>query len=492
MNRRGGVESFDFSPAVPPHLSSILEGAFRSLQIVLPPLREDTTWRTVERDANGECLSSYNAGPGGTIRKRRLSYAAPRNEGNLFLRTSILSSDVRAEVDDGWLKNLYVYEKSEFYTDASSRMAAGENNVILELLPFSPDKNASIWKETRTAAQIRSRFENERNAVATERRRRESMPVEPPEKKMEIPYDMELARRFVSELTTEHARLTELVTWLNANPEAAMRVPGLLLKIEDDALHNYIILALQQSGTPHAQSALCSILGDPQYGRMNRLRATAAFSFVKNPTEESIRELRKIADARVGDGEYANTAHLALGGSAFRVREADPQRYAPLAEDLKNRLSAAQAGKEPGGERVALLAIGNARDAGFLPQVTPYLRGDDPSNREVASGTLQHMRGSEVARLLGERLESDPEVRVRRAAAKSLAEQPTDSQTVNFAIGRMAREEDGAVQTELARYLGRAATRDTNARAALENLWNTSDNRDVLRIVRDVRRGRTP
>ena len=63
---------------------------------------------------------------------------------------------------------------------------------------------------------------------------------------------------------------------------------------------------------------------------------------------------------------------------------------------------------------------------------------------------------------------------------------------LNFVIGRLNREEDASVQTDLARYLGRAAARDSDAREALERLWSTSDNRDVLRIVRDVRRGRTP
>ncbi|MCL2010917.1 MAG: HEAT repeat domain-containing protein, partial [Synergistaceae bacterium] len=145
-----------------------------------------------------------------------------------------------------------------------------------------------------------------------------------------------------------------------------------------------------------------------------------------------------------------------------------------------------------GGERVALLAIGNARASSFLPQVTPYLRGNDPAYREVAAGTLQHMRGPEVTSLLTERLNADPDARVRRAAAKSLAEQPADLLTMNFVIGSIDREKDATVQTELARYLGRAAARDSNARAALERLWNTSDNRDALRIVRDVRRGRTP
>ena len=497
MNHRGGVLDFDFHPATPPHLTSILEGAVRSLQILLPSTRAGEAasgsgaWRTVERDANGECLSYYSAVSNGAIQKRRLSYAPPRSDGSaISIRTSILSSDIRAEVDDGWLVNLYAYEMSEFFTDASSRLGTGENNVTLELLPFTPDKDALIWRETRTPDQIIGWFNHERIVMAAEQQRRESKPVEPPESNMEVLYTMELALRLTPDLTTDHARLAELVAWLNANPDAALLAPGMMLKIEDDALHNYIILALQQSGTPHAQSALCSLLVEPQQSRMNRLRATAAFSFVRNPTEDSIRVLRATADSQ--EEEYANTALLALGGSAFRVREAESGRYAPLADDLRSRLLATQMKKQPGNERVALLAIGNARDSGFLPQVTPYLKGNDPAYREVAAGTLQHMRGPEVTSLLVERLNADPEVRVRRVAAKSLAEQPADPQTMNFVIGRIDRESDAVVQTELARYLGRAAARDSSARAALDRLWTTSDNRDLLRIVRDVRRGRTP
>jgi hypothetical protein len=496
LSRRGSVEGFDFHPDLPPNLTSILEGAFRSLQILLPSPNDGknaVAWRTAERDANGECLVSYSLSPDGTIRKRRLSYAPQKNEGDtISMRTAILSSDIRAEADDEWLKNLYANERSEFWSNSSTRVAAGENRVTLELLPFSPDINAQIWRETRTAAQIKGWYDHERNVIAALRQKQESKPVKALDTSaggLHV-YDVELAMRFVPELTTEHARLAELVAWLNANPEAALRVPGLILKIDDDTMHNYIILALQQSGTPHAQNALCTLLSEPQYGRMNRLRATAAFSFVKNPTEDAIKVLRAVADGR--EDEYASTAHLALGGSAYRVREATPERFAPLADDLVKRLSDAQIKKEPGGERVALLAIGNARDASFLPQVTPYLKGDDPAYREVAAGTLMHMRGPEVMRLLEERLNSDPEARVRRAAAKSLSEQPTDSQTVSFVIGRMDKEKDAAVQTDLVRYLGRSALRDTNARAALERLWAVSENRDVLRVIRDVRKGRTP
>jgi hypothetical protein len=453
------------------------------------------------------------ASEGGKIRKRRLSYAAQSMEA---MRVVIASSDISGTVDDGWVTELSGNESAEFLM-GSSRIGAADNEFSLSLLPFERrETSLTLWSEYRTPDQIRGWFSvrradleyrkrmaqrgspaptgNDRSLTEKEKQDRKSL------------YEAELALLLTPELS-ERARLMELKEFLNANPEAAALMPGMIARSENDDVNSRAILALQLSGTPASQGALCVILDDPQQRRMDRLRATAAFSFVDSPTDESVTVLKKASDGM--DIEFSSTALLALGGSGYRVRETDPERYSPLADELLTRLAAAQArtvaataGQGIGGqnkntrdplERTALLAIGNARDVAFVPQVAPYMTDGDPAFREAAAGVLRHMGGPEATKLLLERLDQDDSNRVRLAAAKSLAEQPLTETVLKYATDAVTRESDGAVATELARCLGRAAAkRDASARATLEQLWETSDNRDVLRVIRDVRRGRTP
>ena len=496
-NALGYVQRFEFPPDIPEALAAVLEGAVRAVQIALPeeaaPRGETPSWRTTETDSNGRNLAAYAMTQDGGIRKRRLSYGSEADAPNASnapknpIRTSVRSSDILGVVDDGWIVRVKGYEENEFFA-GGGRLATGKNIFSMALLPFEPEKSgASIWNDRRTAEQVRSWFVAMRGRMEAERKF-----AGEPARESRTPQNMraQLAARLVPDLVRNRGLFNELVAFLTENPEAAAMMPEMILGIRDDALNDRLILALQLCGTPAAQEALCSIMGDARHERLNRLRATASFSFVELPTAESIAALRRAADS--AEAEYAGTALLAIGGSAAKLRDADPPRYAEVAKDLRTRLGSARESGTYGAERTALHAIGNAGDPAFLPEVEAYLKGEDASNRVVAAESMRHMRGAEVDRLLIERIESDTVADVRRAAAKSLAEQPSDPETVRRISGAIESEHDRAVETEMAVYLGRSAQKNPEARATLERLWDTTDNRDVLRVIRDVRRGRTP
>ena len=162
--------------------------------------------------------------------------------------------------------------------------------------------------------------------------------------------------------------------------------------------------------------------------------------------------------------------------------------YEEAAEDLRRRVRSAKESGDPGGERTALLAIGNMQDERMLADVTPYLYSDDPAMRRAAAGILAGMPGERTCAVIVSTLAAESDERVRQAAAKSLEDQPFDKDTVDYAIGAIGRENNPSVEAGLAAYLAKSAKRSPEARQALERLWDVTPNREVLKIIRDLRK----
>ena len=510
---RGAVRSFDFPPDTPDVFSSILEGIVRSIQLVLPKdesaVDKNGAWKSLETDANGDCLVSYSPIPagssgspnppqnsGGAARKTRLAYSAPVG-GETPLHASILSSDVTMSFDGAWITGAEGKERMDFRSPSGQRMGMAAVGVRMKEIPSPTDKTAAIWRETRTAREIGSWFAARRNAVSAlervEQSARERALADGGNEAGKITDKarimIELANYLTLQMTAEPSLRNKFTEYLKANPEAAAIV-GEIMPNMDDSVAQYAVLALQSAGTPACQAALCAIMTGERQSRMNRLRATAAFSFVESPTPKSLDTLRSVTDNAAEDQERRSAALLALGGAAGNMKD-EPElseAYNRAVLDLRQRLGSAKASVEPGAERTALLAIGNMQDERMLDDVAPYLDADDPVMRRTAAGLLGGMPGDRTCAVIVKTLDAESDEKVRQAAAKSLEEQPFSKDTVDYAIRAIGIERDPSVEAGLAHYLAKSARHSAKARQTLEGLWETTPNREVLRVIRDMRR----
>jgi hypothetical protein len=220
-------------------------------------------------------------------------------------------------------------------------------------------------------------------------------------------------------VSPEDGWLTKAVLLLKMNPAYATRLSDLFqqpgMTAEGRA---FICDLLASAGTPSAQTALRDALGsdaaqaDPQKypGLLQR------FSFVKEPTPETMAFLEAEMTRGMGDGRLA--AAYSLGATAGHLRSGGKD-YAvyngKLVEGLKNAAS-------PEEKRAMVGALGNVGAPENIPVLTNMSRDESPEVRRAVARALRKNDTPEARNALFD-LVSDENLEVGQTAISTLADQ---------------------------------------------------------------------
>ena len=194
-------------------------------------------------------------------------------------------------------------------------------------------------------------------------------------------------------------------------PAEALKVPGLLHEGMDPLAASPMLGALSAASTPEAVSALSKIVDDAAVTVPVRTDAVAALGMADKPTSEGIQALRGMDSS--AQPELRDTAALALGNSAYQLRDEDARGADALSRELSTRYRAA---KTPEEQALQLRALGNTQDPASLATIQDALRSPSVPVRQAAVEALRLIPGPVAEQLLASRMLGDPSPDVRKSA----------------------------------------------------------------------------
>lgn len=462
---------FDLPPDAGDQARAVLEEAIRTFQLVAPP-GEGAAWTTEEEHGAGRYRASYRATRDGRLLKAKEAYlrAGPPGAGGGG-RLGIRASAATAFLEPGvsWLARMVVEEdltaslgegffsRSTLRAELALTPLDGALASSLELDAPAPAAPAQAGAPAGTGAPPAA-------AAAPGR------PV------------AEVARDLEARAGRSAALLYELRGRLLRDPAAAGEVLALLRREVADGTAAALLNALGMAATPEAQAALRAVLQDPAAAPLNRVRAALALGGGTDLDEATLAALREAADGPEG-GRLADTAVLALGMAADRLRQEDPERYPGVRDDL---LARARRAGDDGRAAVALLALGNARDPALAEVAAARLADPSPAVRDAAAHALGKLGAGADPERLARRLLAEPDAGVRATIAAALrALPPGGASTLALVHDALAREPNPEARYDLACLLGENLAAYPPGRDALAAL----STRDPSRRVRQYAAG---
>jgi hypothetical protein len=359
-----------------------------------------TSWETAESDSLGDYLARYEAGAAG-LRKHKVRY----------LRVAGAPLDAPPE--------------------AAARVvrSAGEIALRRDGWParISGDEELAVG-DVRAPATIRARWRFDHLGV------RSGVAVAPPTGLDEVAIDAaasgERFRREADLELVDGASLADILAELvlvGDDPDATgyqyLRLAA-LFRLDDAAARaaaaevkaglaereaNAVIGALGEASTAAAQGELVELLGHEVLDEAARSHAAIALGLGDGPTATTLEALRQVAEDR---GPIGDSAMLALGNAALRLRGDDPGGAAAEVARLLGRLAAAADDAE---RALVIRALGNTGDPAILPALAAALAAGSDPLRVAAVEALRLVADRRADRMLSAAL-GDADAAVREAA----------------------------------------------------------------------------
>jgi HEAT repeat protein len=455
----GAFQRFEFPPAVGAEARRALEETVRTFEAVVPA-GAGLRWEAVEQHGSGRYRAAYRYTSDGRILKTKLGYLPP-GDGGATPGMSVRRAEATIRVEPGasWIARMVGEEELAALLPTGMRFGSTlraelvrdpalvplASGLELDAAPSAPGALGPWLARMGPAAAPEP-------AVA--------LPARAPRSFAELLRALDGPRLSAS-------AMIELRDLLLQDPALAARVLAQLRAGGSDRAAAALLAALGMAATEECQAALRTVLADPGFGRMNRIRAALALGGGSDLRDESLAALRQAADGRRSDG-LADTALLALGTAGSTLRAGGAAGYGPVRDDLVQRLGRAHAA---GDAATALLALGNTRDPALAAAAAARLEDPAPAVRTAAAQALAKLgREADGARLAA-RLSAEPDAEARTAAARALNALPAPSaDTLALAGAALAREPDPEARYELARLVGEHLERYPGGRAALAAL----------------------
>ncbi|MCA9981533.1 MAG: hypothetical protein KDD89_11880, partial [Anaerolineales bacterium] len=156
---------------------------------------------------------------------------------------------------------------------------------------------------------------------------------------------------------------------------------------------------LMFAGTENAQMALVN-LADPVASSAPAPIAHHALhnlALLENPLPASYGMLETVMNSGAATAAQQNTAVMGLGAVAGTLSETNPAVAQTLANTLQSKLANAATDQET---EIALLALGNTKQANLLATMQPYLAHSNPQVRAAAIWGLRNDPSEEAENLL--------------------------------------------------------------------------------------------
>jgi hypothetical protein len=424
---------------------NLLQMILTETQFVRPASAEHT-WTTLERDAAGSYLASYQQVESNVVVKRKLKY--------------VETSGV-AGATAGALRVLLEQSELRFALDNEGRVAGLDGSDRVKIgLPVDKAEPLSASMDVHLGSPRQSQAPNLIGSLAAALPEVVSLPV------VTHALDTEAARNqrdeeLLNGRTTESlleaafsgssdATLRDRLTAMfRRRPEAAGAALALLRK---RGPQSRLTDALGGSGSRAAAEALAALARDPSLPTALRVDGLTGLALTQHPSAESMRvpvDLLDDADARVASAARILAGALARAGRAGYPQEADAIDAA-LIERYRKTVDEKELADLLGG-------LGNSASAEAGVVIEAALRDSRISVRAVAVRALRLTRGPQVDRLLSTALTTDSDPRVRAGAIFAAGfRHPLDS-ALSEAVLRAARTDaSDAVRSSAVTLLARA------------------------------------
>lgn len=424
---------------------NLLQMILTETQFVRPASAEHT-WTTLERDAAGSYLASYQQTESNVVVKHKLKY--------------VETSGV-AGATAGALRVLLDKSELRFALDNEGRVAGLDGSDRVKIgLPVDKAEPLSASMDVHLGSPRQSRAPNLIGSLTAALPEVVSLPV------VTHALDTEAARNqrdeeLLNGSTTESlleaafsgssdATLRDrLAAMFRRRPEAAAAALALLRKRGPESR---LTDALGGSGSRAAAEALAVLARDPSLPTALRVDGLTGLALTQRPSADSMRvaaDLLDDADPRVASAARILAGALARAGRAEHPHEADAID-ADLIERYRKTVDEKELADLLGG-------LGNSASATAGVVIEAALRDSRISVRAVAVRALRLTRGPEVDRLLSTALTTDSDPRVRAGAIFAAGfRHPLDS-ALSEAVLRAARTDaSDSVRSSAVTLLARA------------------------------------
>lgn len=424
---------------------NLLQMILTETQFVRPASAEHT-WTTLERDAAGSYLASYQQTESNVVVKRKLKY--------------VETSGV-AGAAAGALRVLLDKSELRFALDSEGRVAGLDGSDRVKIgLPVDQAEPLSASMEVHLGNPRQSRAPNLIGSLTAVLAEVSSLPV------VTHALDPEAARNQRDE-DLLNGRTTEslLEAAFSGSSDATLRdrlaalfrrrteaVAAALALLRKRGPESRLTDALGGSGSRAAAETLAVLARDPSLPTALRVDGLTGLALTQHPSAESMRvpaDLLDDADARVASAARILAGALARAGRAAHPQQADAIDAA-LIERYRKTVDEKQLADLLGG-------LGNSASAAAAMVIETGLSDPRTSLRAVAVRALRLAHGPEVDGLLFTALTTDSDPRVRAGAIFAAGfRHPLDS-TLNEAVLRAARTDaSDAVRSSAVTLLARA------------------------------------
>ena len=390
----GRLISLAFAPDVDETARSALAALAATFQV---SSRASATWDTVESDSIGDYQARYARRDAGLHRER---VAYQRVTGDGALSAQIVKSGTSVTLrGDGWPASVDGHEATRVGTEQLGVVVDATFSLrhtgTARVTPGSPDGMVTMAVDAASAA-ARSSDEEDRAMV-------DGASLG----------DLLLA---LANITDEHARgyqYLRIAALMRLEPDTVRAAQRMIA--DGDPASSVLVGALGEAGTPVAQAALGELLATPALVEDTRMHAAITLGLTAAPTRET---LRALDDSAKGTGDLANTATLAQGNAALRMRDDDSGASAAQVDALLARLARATDDEE---RALVLRALGNTGDPRILDAVSRALASANIGVRMAATEALRLVRGGAADQLVLARF-ADGASLVRSAAVFAITE----------------------------------------------------------------------
>ena len=478
FDKNGKLEKLFFPGTLFEQENAVLSEIIRALQVVIPNAGNGT-WRLEEEHQTGIYQAEYMVNESQKdLTKVKSRYSSSKIEG---YEVQVIKSHytIKPSEKESWLKSMRGSETLNIHNKNYTLMRSNMN-LSLELTVFKPDPNLEIWKEKKDFNAITAAFQKENKKNLASRKEAELKKQRDTFEKKGVELDKIIAQLGTHKYDKKH----ELVNYLNAFPQEALKIPSLLLYGGIDSnIAAIIINALELSGTSEAQKVLASIMNGLIQTSMNNIRAIIALGGVAEPIQTTLDSLWLCVETRGDDllDDKSNTALLALGVLGNTLRKNGGEEYSILADKLRSKLD--ESANNFDMTTTTLLAIGNTGDPSFVPNIEPYLSSENPSLRATSAKALRNMDDRESLSLLAHTLQKEKDSRVRLSLVKSMGNRKADEQSISTVRELVTKEKHKDVRYNMIRYLVNNMHMFPENKEVLEKLLKQKDDEDSLKLI---------
>jgi hypothetical protein len=456
VNSDGKIVRIEFTPEVDSTAQGFIRGILAGMQLLKPPANApSSSWDVEEEDANGVCVVRYarveeSKAPAGTLvfNKKKLRYL-PRidssSDRTVTLPLMIVPDGemlLREDAATGHLVSVHTAE--HLLISLSGRTLADSNSELAVNLtssqvvrPSEIDQLSQERERLSAALKLTSLYEPQRDKGDAIRRRQEILGAATAESLLESLAAVETGA------SPEHAQAPlseQLEALFLLRPESCRAFEPLLLKSPyGSSSFRLLIALLGRVGNTEAQTALRHGLRARVGERPAAILLMRALSSVGSPATDTEKTLRELAFG-AGDPQIAQSAQLAFGSLARRLRNTEPQRASEIVREISDRIESSPAIEA----KVRLLgALGNAGTPEAASILQRYLDDSHEDLRVAALAVLIRVQPDRADEFLTQHLLGDASESIRVASARELASRKATAAT--FDAQKQAFAKDAAV-----------------------------------------------